>query len=116
MREFAALWQAVPKVVFSSTLTSVVGARTRLATGTLAEEVARARSETDREVAIGGAALAASAIALDLVDELGLFVYPVVVGGGTPFLPPVERRLDLELVERRTFGSRVVYLRYQRVR
>jgi dihydrofolate reductase len=114
--EFAAIWQALPKVVFSSSLTSVVGARTRLATGTLAEEVARARSETDGDVAIGGAALAASAIALDLVDELQPFVCPVVVGGGTPFIPPTERRLDFELVETRTFGLGVVHSRYRRVR
>src|SRR5437016_121751 len=65
------------------------------------------------DIAIGGATLAAEAAALDLIDEYRAMVYPVLVGGGIPFFPQRERRVDLELVETRTFSSRVVYLRYR---
>ena len=71
---------------------------------------------TDKDVSIGGAGLAAAAIELGLVDELRMFRDPVVVGGGTPFLPPVTEDLRLDLVETRTFGSRVIYERYRRAR
>ena len=64
----------------------------------------------------GGAGLAAAAIELGLVDELRMFRYPVVVGGGTPFLPPVTDAVPLELIETRTFGSRVIFERYGRAR
>jgi len=86
--EFADIWCAIPKVVFSRTLESVEG-NARLATSSVAEEVAAALDATDKDVAIGGAGLAAAAIELGLVDELRMFRNPVVVGGGTPFLPPV---------------------------
>ena len=112
---FADVWTALPKVVFSRTLDTVQG-NARLARGTLAEEVETALAATDKEVAVGGAALAAAAIELDLVDELHLFRNPVVVGGGTPALPPVTATLRLELVETRTFEPRVVFERYRRVR
>jgi len=112
---FADVWCALPKVVFSRTLDSVQG-NARLAEASLAEEVATALDATDKDVEIGGAGLAAAAIELDLVDELSMFRNPVVVGGGTPFLPPVTEDLALELIETRTFGSRVVYERYRRVR
>ena len=69
----------------------------------------------DEDVEIGGAGLAAQAFELGLVDELRMFRYPVVVGGGTPFLPPVSEDVGLDLIETRTFGSRVIYERYQRV-
>jgi dihydrofolate reductase len=114
VREFAALWQALPKVVFSTTLERVEG-NARLATGDLEDEVARLKGEPGKDVAVGGAGLAAAFAARGLVDEFRLFVSPVVLGGGTPYFPASERRLDLELVETRTFGSRVVYLRYRRV-
>ena len=110
---FADVWCALPKVVFSSTLDAVEG-NARLATGSVADEVAAAIAATDNDVEIGGAALAAAAIELGLVDELRLFRNPVVVGGGTPFLPPVTEQIPLELIETRTFGSRVIYERYQR--
>ena len=113
--EFADVWRAIPKVVFSRTLDSVQG-NTRLAEGSVAEEVAAALDATDRDVEIGGAGLAAAAIELGLVDELRLFRYPVIVGGGTPFLPPVTEDVPLDLIETRTFGSRVIYERYRRVR
>ncbi|MET9558678.1 dihydrofolate reductase family protein [Streptomyces sp. NPDC006645] len=114
--EFATLWKALPKVVFSTTLTEVRG-NARLASGSLAEEIERLRAEPgDGDIAIGGAALAAEAAALDLIDEYRPRVYPVLVGGGTPFFPQQERRVNLELVETRTFGSRVVCLRHRVVR
>src|SRR5215210_625489 len=110
---FADAWCALPKVVFSRTLDSVQG-NARLAEAPLAEEVAAALDATDKAVSVGGAGLAAQAIELGLVDELRMFRYPVVVGGGTPFLPPVTEDVQLELVETRTFGSRVIYERYGR--
>ena len=85
---FPDVWCAIPKVVFSRTLDSVAG-NARLAEASVAEEAAAACEATDKDVSIGGAGLAAAAIELGLVDELRLFRYPVVVGGGTPFLPPV---------------------------
>ncbi len=113
--EFADLWSAIPKVVFSRTLDRVEG-NARLAEGSLAEETAAAKGATAKDVAIGGAGLAAQAVELDLVDELRLFRYPVVVGGGTPFLPPVTDALGLDLIETSAFGSRVIFERYRRAR
>jgi dihydrofolate reductase len=112
---FADVWCAIPKVVFSRTLDSVQG-NARLAQASVAEEAAAALEATDKDVGIGGAGLAAAAIELGLVDELRMFRYPVVVGGGTPFLPPVTEDVPLDLIETRTFGSRVIYERYRRVR
>jgi dihydrofolate reductase len=112
---FADVWCASPKVVFSGTLDSVQG-NARLAEASVAEEAAAALDATDRDVSIGGAGLAAAAIELGLVDELRLFRNPVVVGGGTPFLPPVTEDVPLDLIETRTFASRVIYERYRRVR
>jgi dihydrofolate reductase len=112
---FADVWCAIPKVVFSRTLDSVQG-NARLAEASLAEEIAAALDATDKDVEIGGAGLAAQAIELGLVDELRMFRNPVVVGGGTPFLPPVTEDVPLELIETRTFGSRVIFERYRRAR
>src|SRR5438094_7928438 len=102
---FADVWCAIPKVVFSRTLDGVQG-NARLAEASVAEEAAAALDATDKDVSIGGAGLAAAAIELGLVDELSMFRNPVVVGGGTPFLPPVAEEVPLDLVETRTFGSR----------
>ena len=111
--EWAALWKPLPKVVFSTTLSALQG-NARLASGGLAEEIERLRAEPgEGEIAIGGATLAAEAAALGLIDEYRAMVHPVLVGGGTPYFPRDERRVDLELVETRTFNSRVVYLRYR---
>jgi dihydrofolate reductase len=113
MREWAALWNPLPKVVFSTTLSDVQG-HARLASGGLAEEIERLRAEPgEGDIAIGGATLAAEAAALGLIDEYRPRVCPLLVGGGIPFFPQRERRVDLELVETRTFSSRVVYLRYR---
>jgi dihydrofolate reductase len=111
--EWTALWNPLPKVVFSTTLSAVEG-NARLASDGLAEEIERLRAQpAEGEIAIGGATLAAEAAVLDLIDEYRAMVYPVLVGGGTPFFPQSERRVDLELVETRPFSSRVVYLRYR---
>jgi dihydrofolate reductase len=111
--EWAALWNPLPKVVFSTTLSAVQG-NARLASGSLAEEIERLRAEPgEGDIAIGGATLAAEAAASDLIDEYQAVVYPVLVGGGIPFFPRRERRVDLELVETRTFSSKFVYLRYR---
>ncbi|MFF9039827.1 dihydrofolate reductase family protein [Streptomyces sp. NPDC014892] len=112
-REWVALWNPLPKVVFSRTLSAVEG-RARLASGSVAEEIERLRAEPgEGEIAIGGATLAAQASDAGLIDEYRAMVYPVLVGGGTPFFPRNEHRLDLELVETRTFASKVVYLRHR---
>jgi dihydrofolate reductase len=110
---FADTWSAIPKVVFSRTLSSVAG-NARLAHGSLAEEVGAAIAATDKDVEIGGADLAGQAIELGLVDELRIFRNPIVLGGGKPLLPPVREAIELELVETRTFASRVIFERYRR--
>jgi dihydrofolate reductase len=115
--EFAEVWSAIPKVVFSRTLERVEG-NARLAEASVAEEAAAAldaSAATGQDVEIGGAGLASAAIELGLLDELRVFRNPIVVGGGTPLLPPVAEPVRLDLVETRTFGSRVVYERYRRL-
>ncbi|MFI6165623.1 dihydrofolate reductase family protein [Nocardia sp. NPDC051052] len=114
--EFARIWRAIPKVVFSRTLHSVTG-NARLATDDLATEVDRLRRRPcEGVVSIGGAGLAAAAIAEDLIDEYRQFVCPSILGNGTPYFPPLAQPLDLRLIESRIVSSRVVYLRYQRMR
>ena len=112
-REFAGLWQALPKIVFSTTLDHVEGNAT-LAHGDLAETVGELKARFGQDLAVGGAGLAGTMLELGLVDEVMQFVSPVVLGGGTPFFPPLAERIAFELVETRTFGSRVVYVRYRR--
>ncbi len=113
MLEWAALWKPLPKVVFSTTLSAVEG-NARLAIGGLAEEIERLRGEPgEGHIAIGGATLAAEAAALDLIDEYRARVCPVLVGGGIPFFPRREQRVDLERIETRALGSNVAYLRYR---
>jgi dihydrofolate reductase len=100
-------------VVFSTILSAVQG-NARLASGGLAAEIEQLRSEPgEGEIAIGGATLAGQAAELGLIDEYRAVVYPVLVGGGIPFFPRRERRVDLELVETRTFSSEFVYVRYR---
>jgi dihydrofolate reductase len=112
--EFARIWQAIPKVVFSTTLDSVQG-NARLASDDVADEVAKLKEAPGESViSVGGAGLASTLIKLNLIDEYRLFVNPVVVGVGTPYFPALDRRIELELLETRTFGSGVTYLRYRR--
>ncbi|WP_432192413.1 dihydrofolate reductase family protein [Streptomyces sp. bgisy027] len=114
--EFAALWKALPKVVFSNTLSAVEG-NARLVSGDVATEIERLRAEPgEGDIAIGGATLAAEVAAAGLIDEYQIMVYPVLVGGGISFFPQEKSRVDLELVETRTYNSRVVHLRYRAAR
>ncbi|MCW3027204.1 MAG: deaminase [Solirubrobacterales bacterium] len=112
--EFARIWKQIPRIVFSSSLEHVVG-NARLVKDGLAEEVARLKAQPGKDLAVGGAGLASTLIGLDLIDEYRLFVSPVVLGGGTPYFAALDRRMDLELLETRTFDSRVVYFRYRPV-
>ena len=112
--KFAQTWKALPKVVFSTTLESVVG-NTRLAREGVGGEVSRLKEQPGKDIAVGGAGLAGACMQLGLIDEWRLFVGPVLLGGGTPYFPALEERVKLELVETKTFGARVVYLRYARV-
>lgn len=115
-REFARIWNALPKIVFSRTLTEVKGSY-RLAAGGLAEEVERLRAEPgEGDVAVGGPTLAAAAAGLGLVEEYRTRVYPVLVGGGSPLFPQAGRRTDLELLESRPVGAGGVFYVRHRVR
>ena len=113
--EFARIWNAMPKVVFSTTLPSVEW-NSRLVRGDLAEELARLRQEFVGDIGVGGPTLAAEFIRRGLVDEYRLVVHPVVLGAGTPFFPPLDGPITLRLIETRTFRSGVVYLGYEAVR
>jgi dihydrofolate reductase len=111
MRDFATIWQAADKVVYSTTLETVITNRTRLEREFDPVAVQRLKTASARDILIGGPALAASAFAAGLVDECHLFLTPVVVGGGKHALPGAIR-LDLELLTERRFGNGVVYLQY----
>jgi dihydrofolate reductase len=111
--EFAQIWKALPKVVFSTTLQSVVG-NARLVREGVAEELSTLREQPGKDIAVGGAGLAGTCMTLDLIDEWQLFIVPILLGGGTPYFPARSERTKLELVETRTFGSRTVHLRYRR--
>ncbi len=114
-QEFAAAWLATPRLVFSRTLPSV-DFNSRLATGDMATEVRQFREECGGDIDVGGADLAGQLIKLGLVDEFRLFVFPIVLGAGRPFFPPLDEVIKLEQVESRRFdASGVVYLRYRRV-
>ena len=112
--EFARIWKALPRIVFSKSLEQVEG-NARLVKGDVAGEVAKLKEQPGKDLAVGGAGLASTCIELGLVDEYWLFVNPVVLGGGTPYFPVLDERINLELIETRTFASRVVYVRYRRV-
>jgi dihydrofolate reductase len=111
--EFARLWKALPKIVYSKTLTGVEG-KTRLSSEDPVTEVQRMKQQPGQPLAVGGATLAATLLQHDLIDEYRVFVSPVVLGGGTPFFPGLDRGVELALQETRTFGTGVVYLRYAR--
>ena len=114
-REFARIWTALPKLVASTTLQSPQG-NYRLVRDDVVSEVAALKQQSRKDIAVGGAGLAASLISADLMDEFRLFVSPAVLGGGTPYFPAIERRITTELIEMRTFGAKVVFLRYQVIR
>ena len=110
--DFAKIWQAADKVVYSTTLKTVSCARTRIERDFDPEAVRQMKAVAERDLTVGGADLAAQAIRAGLVDELHLFVAPVVVGGGKQALPD-DVRLKLELLDERRFGSGLVHLRYR---
>ncbi|MBW8480734.1 dihydrofolate reductase family protein [Actinomadura parmotrematis] len=115
-REWTALWKPLPKVVFSRTLTEVRG-NARLASRSPAEEIARLRAEPgEGDIAIGGAELAHQVAEAGLIDEYWLRVFPVLVGGGVPFFARDEKKVELELLDSRTFASGIVHLRHRVVR
>jgi dihydrofolate reductase len=109
--EFARLWRAMPKVVFSKTLESVDW-NSRLERGDVVEVARKLKAETDGMLDVAGATLASSLVKAGLVDEFMVVVTPVAVGGGTPFFPTLNEWIKLELVENRTFPSGSVLLRY----
>jgi dihydrofolate reductase len=111
-REFAAIWQAADKVVYSRTLQAAATTRTRIERDFDPQAVRHLKAAAERDFTVGGPDLGAQAITAGLVDEVHLFVWPVVVGGGKPFFPD-RARLQLELLEERRFGNGVVYLRYR---
>ena len=111
-REFADIWKAADKIVYSKTLEQAASARTRIEREFDPEAVRRLKASAERDLSVGGPDLAAQAIKAGLVDELHLFVVPIIVGGGTSSLPDGVR-VKLELLDERRFGSGVVYLRYR---
>jgi dihydrofolate reductase len=111
-REFAEIWQSADKVVYSRTLEAAGTTRTRIERGFDPEAVRQLKVAAEGDLTVGGPTLGAHAITAGLVDEYHLFVWPVVVGGGKPFLPN-KARLQLELLDERRFGNGVVYLRYR---
>jgi dihydrofolate reductase len=111
LADFTKLWLAADKIVYSSTLETVSSARTRIERAFDPEAVRAMKDGAERDLSIGGPTLAVHAFRAGLVDEVRLFAYPVIVGGGTRFFPD-QVRVDLELREERRFDNGVVYLRY----
>jgi dihydrofolate reductase len=112
VRDYAEIWQAADKIVYSKTLEAVSGARTRIERDFDVDAVRKLKSEAGSDLSVGGPGLAAQAIAAGLVDDYHLFVLPVVVGGGKRAFPGGVR-LELELLDERRFASGVVHLRYR---
>jgi dihydrofolate reductase len=111
MQDFAQLWQAADKIVYSKTLETPSSARTRIEPDFDPAAVRQLKTQAERDITVGGPELAAQAIKAGLVDEFHLFLVPIVVGGGNQALPD-HVRLNLELLDERRFGNGVVHLRY----
>ena len=111
-RDYAQVWQAADKIVFSRSLDSVSTARTRLERAFEPDAVRRLKEAAPADLSVGGPELAAHALRAGLVDELQLFLNPVVIGRGNPALPD-DTRVELELLDERRFGGGVVYVRYR---
>ena len=109
--DFARIWQAADKVVYSTTLQSVSSARTRLVRNFDPAEIERMKAESDKDISVGGPGLAAAALRAGLVDECRYFLAPTVVGGGTAALPD-NIRIPMQLQDIRRFDNGTVYLRY----
>ena len=112
MGDFARLWRAADKIVYSTTLETVSTARTRIERSFDPEAVAQMKSTAGGDITVGGPNLAAHALMAGLVDEYHLFAVPIVVGGGKRCLPHGVR-MELELLDERRFRSGMVYLRYR---
>jgi dihydrofolate reductase len=112
MVEFARIWRDKPKIVLSTTLERV-GWNSRLVRDNGAEEIARLKAQPGFDMDVGGPTTASTLMRLGLIDEVRLFIQPVILGAGTRFFPALEHRIGLQLLETRTFGSGVVYLRYE---
>src|SRR5262249_5662274 len=112
IRDFAEIWRGADKIVYSRTLEAVSSARTRLERSFDAKEVRRLKGSADGDVSIGGPTIAGEALRAGLVDRIGLFLFPVTVGGGLRALP-ADLRLSLELFDERRFGNGVMYLGYR---
>jgi dihydrofolate reductase len=112
MQEFAQIWQAANKIVYSKTLNTVFSARTRIVRDFDPEAVRQMKASAGRDISVGGPDLAAQAIKAGLVDECHLFLAPIVVGGGKQSLPN-NVRLKLELLDERRFGNGMVHLHYR---
>lgn len=112
IRDFAGIWRAADKIVFSTTLQEVASARTRIERRFDPDAVAQLKTSAERDLSVGGPGLAGNAIEAGLVDEFQLYVVPTVVGGGIRFLPD-GLRLDLELVDERRFDGGTLFARYR---
>ena len=112
MRDYAEIWRAADKIVYSRTLEKVSSTRTRIERDFDPDAVRQLKARADRDISVGGPELAAQAIRAGLVDELHQFLTPIVVGGGNKFLPDGVR-VELELLDERRFGNGVVHLHYR---
>ena len=112
IQDFAQIWRAADKVVYSDSLTAPSSARTRIERQFDPDAVREMKAQAERDLSIGGPTLASHAMKAGLVDELHLFLTPIVVGGGNPSLPD-DVRQPLELLDQRRFGNGVVFLRYR---
>jgi dihydrofolate reductase len=112
IRDFAEIWHAADKIVYSTTLETVSSARTRIERDFDPQAVRQLKARAGRDITVGGSDLAAQAMRAGLVDEFHLLVTPIVVGGGNPSLPN-NVRLELKLLDERRFGNGVVHLHYR---
>jgi dihydrofolate reductase len=112
IQDFAGIWQAADKIVYSKTLETLSSARTRIERDFDPDAVTRMKASAERDISIGGVDLAGQAIKAGLVDEYHLFLTPIIVGGGKQSLPD-NVRLELELLDERRFGNGVVHLHYR---
>jgi dihydrofolate reductase len=112
MRDYAALWKATDKIVYSTTLDAVSTTRTRLEREVNIATIRELKKNTDADIGVGGPTLAAHFVTAGLVNEYHQFLSPVIVGGGTGFFPP-RVRLDLDLISEHRFGNGVVHLHYR---
>lgn len=113
MREFAGIWRDMPKIVYSRTLPRADW-NAVVVRDVVPEEVMALKDQPGGDMVLGGANLAASFMRHDLIDEYRIYVHPVVIGRGRPLFPPSDRKIDLQLVDTRTFGNGVVLLHYSR--